>query len=707
MSFATAKALQASDRFVLVRISPARYANDSLVLTSGVYQMTFNYPIRTVTRNSTTLTRVYVTPTVNDTYQLDETTGVLKIKLASAPSSTTNVIIVNYYLFYTSAADVMTYETPGDNTTTVRQWEPRVSKIPSFGASFDNILAGVFTFADGGITIENGDAVFQAYLTSNDSFNDKQIDVWMCINDVSNIRRVYQGKIKSIDLSATDVSISFYDAFSTLNQTAFMGDTRFEAFFLAHASSKPNMDISKSGVPCRYIAGWSNRSLVQSYYGGRTIVNYVPEIEYRMFDGDDAVNVNFTSQTSTSVNRSWGLGRIPGTLRMSSVGSIVAIGWMTAEIIFGYVLINFSTHNYDVGDTFEWVQGGTTHRGLVTRADEFQYIGVTYNLCVYESAASGSYPNFQFASTVTSKKKIAISVVGDMLNDYRRPQQLTLDTDFAVTQVTTSGGNTYVEITLANNFENGKPLFLDSSSGTYVPLDPTKQRVLFRIYPSASVNHADVVKRLVESAGLTTDATTFTAAAAALTANAHFSIPNFDETDYGTYQRYIEDVLKSTLGYLTINTSAAAEYYLLSAASSGTAIDDNVYIGDVNVSVDYNDIITEIVAENPHEASTASQSTAENVKAKYLHGVRRTIQLRHVLDSISDRIDDMIAVMSERRAKYRFTVATELLDAAVGDNVTLSSGLILGGGTSDNLKLTSIEKTVDAVSVEATDLQGL
>lgn len=705
MSFTTALELQASSRFVLVRMSPARYANDDLVLTGGVYQMTFAQPVRLVTRNGTTLTEVSVTPTVNDTWRWDN--GILYVKLASAPNPTTNIIIANYYLFYTSATDVMTYQTPDDSATAVRQWEPRVSRIPSFGASFGNILAGVFTFADGGMTIENGDGAFQPFLTANDSFNDKPIDVWMCIDDVANIRRVYQGKIKSIDLTPTDVSISFYDAFSTLGQTAMMGDTRFESFFLATSSSKPNMDVSKSGAPCRYVAGWSNRSLVQSYYGGRTIVNFVPEIDYRMFDGDDAVNVNFTSNAATSVNRSWGLGRIPGTLRMSSVGAIQAIGFMTAEIIFGYVLIRFASHNYDVGDTFEWVQGGVTKRGLVTRADDFQYLGVTYNLCVYEPASSSGYPNFQVTSTVTSKKKIAIAIVGDLLNDYRRPQQLMLDTDFAVTQVTTSGGNTYVEVTLANNFENGKPLFYDPSGGTYVPLDPSRQRVLYRIYGSSSVNHADVIKRLVESAGLTTDATTFAAAAAALTANAHFTIPNFDESDYGTYQRYIEDLLKSTLGYLTIGTDAEAEYRLLSAPAAGTEITDNVYVGDLHCSIDYNDIITEIVAENPHEATTASQATAENVKAKYLHGIRRTMQLRHVLDSVSERIDEMIAVMSERRAKYRFTVATALLNANVGEDITLSSNLIPGGAASDNLKMTSIEKSVDNVAVEATDLMGL
>lgn len=707
MSFATEKDKSSSKRFALMRVAPARNVTTTLAsLGSGTYSV--DLPAGAIAcavkRNGTTLSKV-TSLVSNDQWMLSGQT--VTVKIASAPSSTTNVIIVTYYLFFSSDEGTVTYETPTDSTSALRLWEPRIASVPSFKQDFSDALAGVFAISDTSIELANSDAALQPFFSASDSWNEKDVEIWMAITSIENLQLIYKGKVKAADFSADTLTLGMFDAFSPMSQTAFMGDTRFEAFFLQHASSKPNMDPTRTGAPCRYVAGWSNRAISRCYFGGKTVVNFIPEIDFRFAEGEEAVNVNVTPVATKTVNRSWGLGRIGGTLRMTSAGAIQAIGFMTGDIVFGYVFIRFATHNYDIGDTFEWVQSGSTYRGVVTRVTDFVYLGTTYNLCVWHPESSGGYPNFQVTSTVTSKKKLGIAVFGDLQWQYGRPTHLVQDTDYAITQTTTSGGNTYVEITLANNFENRYAQFTDPAGGANLPLDPARQQLIFKIYPSVAANHADVLKRLVDAAGITTESTSFAAAGVALDANAYFTIPNFDESDYGTYQRYAEDILRSTMGYLKINLSAQAEYHLLAAPSSGDAIDSNVHIGDLRYSIDYQDIVTEIVAENPHEGTAASQSTAENVAAKYLHGIRRTDQLRHVLASISGRIDALMAARSSRRAAYRFKVATALLDAMLGDDVTLTSSLLPGAVAADNLKIMTIDKSADEVAVEAIDLEGL
>ena len=131
MAFADEIDRSDSHRYALVRLRPARYVSESLSLSGGVYQMTFPYPVARVERNGTALTEDATTPSTNDHWYYDETTQTLKVKLASAPDSSTNIVCAFYYLFYTSKAEgAEAYETPTDSATTVRPWEPRLRAEP-------------------------------------------------------------------------------------------------------------------------------------------------------------------------------------------------------------------------------------------------------------------------------------------------------------------------------------------------------------------------------------------------------------------------------------------------------------------------------------------------------------------------------------------------------------------------------------------------
>ncbi len=101
MTVAAQAAKASTERFTLVRLEPARHVSTELVSQgSGVYTLVYDRPIERVTRNGNALTEVS-TVTNNDEWHYDEATTTLTVKLASAPSSSTNVIVIFFYVFLT------------------------------------------------------------------------------------------------------------------------------------------------------------------------------------------------------------------------------------------------------------------------------------------------------------------------------------------------------------------------------------------------------------------------------------------------------------------------------------------------------------------------------------------------------------------------------------------------------------------------------
>src|SRR3990167_5264309 len=98
-NFSTVKLNQASRKFFLVRMEPARYLNDLLVdQGGGIYQATITgLIISRAQANGVALTSV-TTVSNSGEYSYVESTGIFRVY--STPSST-NAIVAFFYLFYT------------------------------------------------------------------------------------------------------------------------------------------------------------------------------------------------------------------------------------------------------------------------------------------------------------------------------------------------------------------------------------------------------------------------------------------------------------------------------------------------------------------------------------------------------------------------------------------------------------------------------
>jgi hypothetical protein len=677
----------ATERFLLVRLNPARYVEPASI-GGGIYEINLPFLINKMQRNGVDLTQDAVAPTVNDHWHQDDTTLTLQVKLASAPDEDTNVIVVFHYLFYTGTSYRVISEDPTDDATELREWEPRIAQYPTFGQSFANILQGVFTIGDIDVTLINPDRDFQELLSEDDSFFNKAVDVWFCIKDVTNIKRIFSGTIKKINLTQNTAIVTCADSFNKLVQPALMGDSQSDAY--AAKATWADIDPGKKDYPLPYIVGPFSRYVTALATESISTLKLI----YSMIEGNRALDISYARPPTTSNNRTWIACRQKSVVATQSFGTLD-----TVLTVGAYKFVKFSTiSNAMVGDVLKYVESAVTYYGHIRYVGDFTYLSNPYN-CIVETAALTT------SSTVANSKSFAVTVAG--LGGEDRYSCL-YDRDFTVDDsTTTSGGNVVVKFTFTNNFE--------ATVGMATPLDSITFDVFYRSTNSSPESHGQILKDFLDQVGIPYSAATFTAADAALVTKAAFSIPNFDEIDYDYYLKYVQDVLGSTLGFLRINDAFEAEYYLLEPPTSTDVRDSSLLLRDTTqCDIEYQDIVTTLIAYNPHnssefetsKASTPSE-TRSSAKSQYLNGLENVNRFRHVLQYMTDRIDAHIGIKSTRFAKYRLETATQDIDSELGDDLQLDNKITLGGSTVQDVKIISVNKSPGKIAIEASDLKGL
>ena len=224
--FSTIKLNQSSEKFYLIRIVPKRYLNDSLTSIGGCkYSCVISYYPQKLMASDTVLTQVETVSNPGE-YSFDESTFTLTVY--STPSSS-NILVYYYYLFYTSGRHRVVSEDPEDSNTTLRDWLPRIKSNPSITSSIENIIEGQFTLNISTLTVINYENELQNTLTNNDSYYHSEIKVWLCLDSVENIQKIYDGRITGIKISDDQAIFDFEDPFSRLQESALMVDTADEA----------------------------------------------------------------------------------------------------------------------------------------------------------------------------------------------------------------------------------------------------------------------------------------------------------------------------------------------------------------------------------------------------------------------------------------------------------------------------------------------
>lgn len=724
---AAAVAKRDTERFLLVRLAPARHmVSEFSSAGSNNYTATVTEPVARVTLNGADMTEGTPGALANGEYSYDHATSALVVNTTLGPPDDDDCIVVVYrQLFFTSKPEGITaYADPEDDETPLVVWKPKLLRSPNLSQSIANMVnGGVFTIQDSSVSIDNSDNAFQAYLGANDSFHDKAVDIWVALKSTAayeddtvlattdNIQRIYTGKVRKIGVDRRAVTLNFYDSFSRLTQPAYMGDSVDECFAFRRTGGFPNLDPSKNGTPIPLVLGRQSK------------FNYL-DANYALATNPgglfaDSVNhgacIDFSTSAGTSANREWVLGRLPKSIKVLNLGSGYSLASSGGSSLpFTLTATGAVGHNLEVGDLLQsrsgdpnptqstfniWVVTSTTSTGWVARTRE-SFVGSPPNP---NGGSWHALVGIDAPLVFLFEGNRLVAQLHSGANGGTGAASTT--TDFTFTETTTAGGHQLIKIDLVDNFE--------AEYG--ITFHPSTHSIGYVMRQNDGDNlHGEVMQAIVEAAGLEVDQDSFDDANTGLAVNALFQIPYEDETEYGDYLRYAQDLCESALAVLSLTDDGKAKYDLLAAPGAGDVeSDDRVIEGSMSIDVEYNDIYTSIETSNPHYASVdameladgPNQSRTNNV-AIHLHEVKKNRIFKHLLEGIGTRVDAILSVISNRFATYRFAFAKKYIDGNLNDDVTITDEWLLGAAASDNLKILGIDKSEREVSIVATDLEG-
>ena len=678
MTYSNLKTDQSTQKFILTRIEPARYVNDLLVLDSGTtYTMTFIYKISKVLEQGVELTEVSSSPSAGE-WSIDSS-NLLTVNLNNAVSSS-NAVVVFYYLFYTIEKFRVIGVDPETPNADLQEWEPKIIKSPKIKQTIKNVINGKLSISSSSLQLINDNGEFNQYLSNEDSFYNKEVKIWHCLDSISNIQKIYEGRVTSLSVNRTTATLSIKDNLDLLSIKASMGDTEIYYNDDDFTLVQPGL----IGLPVRY------------YFGSVTRYDTIPETVTNLTTAqrldptkmDEAVCTNFTTDLTTSNNREWTIGRTGsnGTTDFSFSPSSVD----NTDANFTRLDTDAATvAKIHIGDTFE-ITGSGTYRERVYYVDRTNnYVYITKQASVVAT------------DTVQTNDCPSIVITDNAGNFY----YCLYGRDYTAATSTTSGSNKLIKITFVNNFE--------ANHAGLTTLDPGINKVYFKFKPETSdQNQADVLKEILDKSGMTTNGASFTTAGSTLNVNAAFSIPFFDQTDYQSYNFYAEKLCQSTLGYIYLNNSFEIAYKLLATISASTDITTTEIIANKNIyTVEYQDIVTQFIAYNPHYnssefTSTSSQTETSN-KARYLHDILNTDRFLHVLEDYSSKISDQINLRSERDITYKFFSKGINFDSSIGDDFNLKANDLPGQESSIGVKLVEMEKGNTSTKLLAKDLYNI
>jgi len=725
---------RSSIKFYLVRLKPARDISSDLVLFSGnTYQMTFDVPtVPALTVNGVAYTKVSSATPSSGQFYFNDDSKLLRVNLGTALTS--QIVVAFYYLFFTNDIYKRANSEPVALTGEFYNYDPRIASDAGFTISQNNVMFGTISINSTSLNFKNQDDYFQQFLTDNDSFKNKEVIFWHCLDEVSNVAKVYSGTISDYSLGNDQFSISIDSDFTKLLQTKFTGGT-FEKSFLRLADY-PNMDSGNDFLPLKRMYGrvskfshnsdpydtafvMAQKNAASAEYAGAS---------YLKLKQDTYEAINIDIGTGTTSNRTWALyyeGSLNAENWFFTVSSSAAHFPATA---FGMKLWDIDTdteskYNLTVGDTlFNQTLSYPCH-----------VIGISPGGFTIAMKTTDTNPA---VGNVFTRQEIS-QVQIECTDIQKNGENLVLPLVHGYDYLLITNGNGLKTIVLFDNFEATFPDFVASGKTTgiesnYIMRYVSHCNTSFAAspYTNINLNHSDFLKEMILEAGLAVNAASF--ATAALTdIRVNMTLPFIGESEMPTYIKIIEKVLESVGGYITLNSSNEIEYYLLGAPSSPTVLDEDLYMkGSLSQDLKFDDVYSTIKFKNNHGgvydykstnlglragsgvyADWPYQCTIEtnqetNNKVKYLHGIQKTIEIEHVIDSLtSTNCFDRIKKLRFNRLahlKFRTKVSNQ---SKLGDSFQIQSSELMGSNTK-NIRLFSNTKRKTDCELEGYDLLG-
>lgn len=732
MTFASASVEATSERFMLVEMRPRKYVSAGTSIGGNDYTWTLTVDeVYAVEVNGVTISGA----------SWSYTGGLLTVNSATNLASVSNFVIIEtrVYLTGTKIRDT----TAGVSGLQSTIWLPYILKYPEWSQSARNITEGVFTIASTTLEVISDDRWIQNRLSTVDSWYRTPVYVWLCIDSLDNNRLVFNGEVSSLSIRNNIVAFEIADAFQALNKTATFG-TQAQAFSIDGGAYSATVYPADQNKPIPLIIGKTSPMNIAPGY--RISEAYGTPAAVDMYHPTGGLKcVPITNNIGTATSLDYLVGRMVGTdFKYITFGTIARAyeHYLTKtvyadanEVIVYSQLLYLHCSAFD-GEIGDFIPVGSLEYYVCAKG-AFSHAGNDYNVALQQ------YRYFFTDADTTTSGAVVVASLG--LSDGVIPSigvWIEGDSPASYQLSAPAGGfGSYNIFGLAKyngrsvSFSPslGTPYTLGGQSITHVYLTITSTDISYvsdpdlpgkfefkcRFSPGTELTHSEAMEFVCKSAGLTVDATTFSAADTDLVANVVMASPSVDSNGYGKYLDLTQSIAKSTLGLLTVNEDREVEYAIIgdpdAATSIGTRNTVNMLEGDSSTRVDYQDIYSEYIFDNPqyrglealNPAGPGPVTIVTVNKAKYLHKSDRAKTITHVLEDVTNRKEAIASYLSEPNIEYSFSTSSEDLNSNIGDVVTIENNIIADTVTTKKSMIVAIDATGSKTRIKTNELRGL
>jgi len=694
----------ASSRFILARLKPAIDVTDDLDSLGGnLYSITFSDKryVDSVVFDGTTVSSSVSSPSSNNEWSYDISTGLLTVYSTTTPSST-HPITAYYYLFFSNNPSAQYHLTPTDTSSELVCWEPRIEVNFSVKESISDILGGVLSYTATDLRISNIDQAYTPYLSRVNSFKRKDLDVWFDVNGT--ITLMFAGLTNKFSSTKDRISFKNLNKISLLDKTATFGDDTEGTYFTK--ANYTYIDPKRDGkaIPIvfnRCPQKWDrNGPIVDSIYNECDSLN----IDSLLRATCDSYGESVATSTK---NRKWKLCKnfVSGWVNQTfgTVSSVTLNGSSSADIsmdgLSNVPRLNVSTttaHNIDIGDTIKLLYSSTTYYGIVIQVSSANFKLVITHPVIAIPGSDTAWSGVTF--TVLPKMGIVIRQLSD--NKIYFP---IYGYDYTINQVTTSNTNYIKTLTFVNNFEARTGL-----SGLN-EISPKDHDIGFNFTPPATTTnqHDKLLDKIITTA--TSDTLSFDGT---LDCEIQMSIPSIDEKELGTYRHYAEKILKTTAGYLFYDKdNSRFSYDIFTTPSSTDKRSENEIIKDsFSIVSDSDDFVTDATFINVDSTSKYSIPPTDlayletsDEQIKQLQGEVNFKTIKHSASDVSDVSARLKQLHFRVTNRYKFSTATLDLDTNIGDQLLIEHSQLLSGAET-SVTVLSTEKSIDKTTLIVSDV---
>jgi hypothetical protein len=693
---------------------------------------------------ASTISVAAVTVNEVDEATWSHTNGVLTVTSASNLSSSSNIVTIDHNIYVTGTKTRYTESISGIPDA---EWQPLITEYPQFSQSMRNIAEGVFSLSNSELSLISTNRWGQSLLGVNDSFAKAPISVWVCIDTESTNRKIFDGEVASVSYSYGTLNLSVIDTFSRLKDTASFGtyanshiyrgstlaefpDTEDEqtAAKLTMGKSSPyslgyghhpspigtpltkhfhvkdglklikdDKDQYEEGDNVRFFVGrFIGTDLKTLYFG--TVTRCYREYSYNTndTDGQAVYVIIYHVQCSNFLN--------------GEIGDCLPNGLPGVETSACYITYNQNYTGPD-GQTYQFscvvpqflfLTSSRSSNGLTSNPTLVD--NSYYSYCVYRQNIDSI--NYQIDPGVDVRSKDVFYYLhksGSIGNRTVNPAVVSLGT--------LNGQNiSALYIDIAYTFPNGL-------MGFYNINEVNHKNLYCRFSPNESVTHAEALKLIIDTSGMTSKASSFTQADSDLSATVSMTLPSDRGSQFKSYLDAAQSITSSTLGILKVNEDREVEYQILDnpdgLSIDGTRDQVNMISGETNTKIEYQDIFSSVQFLNKELQNldsvngTGPKATVSSAKNKQLHRTDKIKTIEHVLESIQNRKDAIAGYFGAPTVEYSLSTSSEDLNSTIGDVIEITNTAVADSDEVVKGIITSLDQRGSKTNVRINEIRGV